>query len=73
MQPSDDDRRDELPEHETRSEQGHGGGLTSTGISAEQRGPVDQEVVDARAEATDNDQPAIDPDEPPPAYRISSG
>jgi hypothetical protein len=65
----EEDRKDVLPEHETRPESGAGGGLTSTGMSAEDHGAVDEEVLEARGD----DEPAIDPDEPPPAYRPPTG
>jgi len=39
---------DELPEHERRPEGDTGGGLTGSAISAEQRGPVDEESSRAR-------------------------
>jgi len=60
---------DELPEHERRPEGDTGAGLTSSAISAEQRGPVDEEVIESQTE----DEPAMDPDKPPPAYRARPG
>ena len=60
---------DELPEHERRPEGDLGAGLTSSGVSAEQRGPVDEEVIESQTD----DEPAIDPDEPPPAHRAHPG
>ncbi len=66
------DDGDELPEHETRPEGGEGGGLTQSGLSAEQRGPVDRDAIEA-ARDEDGDELAVDPDEPPPAYRQFSG
>lgn len=63
---------DELPDHETRPEGGEGGGLTQSGLSAEQRGPVDQDAIDGGGDE-DRDELAVDPDEPPPAYRQFSG
>jgi hypothetical protein len=65
------DREEALPEHETRPEGREGGGLSQLGISAEQRGPVDHDVLEAQDE--DGDELAIDSDEPPPAYRQFSG
>lgn len=64
-------REEELPEHETRPEDDEGGGLTSMGISAEQRGPIDGDVLEAGDE--DAGEPEIDPDQPPPAHRIHTG
>jgi hypothetical protein len=60
---------DELPEHETRPEGREGGGMTNAGISAEQYGPVDEAVV----EAQEDEEPRLEPDKPPPAYRPRSG
>lgn len=60
---------EELPEHERRPEGDTGAGLTSSAVGAEQRGPVDEEVIESQTE----DEPAMDPEEPPPAYRARSG
>lgn len=70
MDDKDERREDALPEHETRPEGREGGGLTTTGISAEQHGPVNEEVVEARG---DDEELEVDPDRPPPAYRARSG
>jgi hypothetical protein len=74
----DRERRDALPEHETRAETQTGGGLTGSGVSTDQRAPGDDEVVEAPSsdeplpgeEAPSDEEPAIDPDAPPPAYRF---
>lgn len=60
-------RREELPEHETRQEGNTGGGLTGFGVSAEQRGPVNEEVVEARGD----DDLVVDEDQSPPSNRSS--
>jgi hypothetical protein len=58
--PSERQREDELPEHEMRP-------------PAEESGPTDDEVLVARDEELADDEPAMDPDRPPPAYRPPTG
>lgn len=62
-----DERQDELPEHETRDEGPTGAGLTSSGITAPQPGPGDESILEG------DDEPELDPNEPPPAYRPPTG
>jgi hypothetical protein len=72
MRPQPDierEREEGLPEHERRPEERTGGGLTRSGISAEQYAPPDEEVL----EVEQDEEPAIDPDKPPPAYRGPTG
>lgn len=65
----EEDREDQLPEHETRDEGATGGGLTSSAITAPQAGAGDEALL----EGDIDDEPQIDPNEPPPAYRPRSG
>ena len=64
-----DERQEELPEHEIRDEGPTGAGLTSSGITAPQPGPRDESML----EAEDDEEPEMNPNEPPPAYRPPTG
>lgn len=65
----EEDREDQLPEHETRDEGPTGAGLTSSAITAPQAGSGDEALLEGETDA----EPQIDPSEPPPAYRPRSG
>ena len=65
----EEDREDQLPEHERRDEAATGAGLTSSAVSAPQAGSTDEALLEGETD----DEPQINPDQPPPAYRPRSG